>query len=126
MPYVDIKTLPLPSDIDRAKIMRDLIQALAEAISTPAARIFAGWTTYDLHADGLNVEASFQRESHPPIVSIDMFEGRTKAQKVEALEAIAALLRRELDFLGHPFVYIRDIANAHITTGGRVVDKDPS
>ena len=123
MPVIDIKTLPTPDAVDRGAVMRQVITALSDAISTPAERIFAGWTFYESQADGLEVTTEFQRSTHPPIVAVDMFQGRTKEQKVNALRAIADVLKKELDFAGHPFVHIRDIPNAQVTTGGNVIDR---
>lgn len=123
VPIINIQTLPVPAGVNTEVVMQAVIKGLSSAIGTPEERIFAGWSYYQLQADGLNVKSKFQAASHPPIVSIDLLEGRTKEQKVDALKAVASALKEHLDFDGNPFVHIRDIANAHVMTGGNVIDK---
>jgi hypothetical protein len=123
MPMITVNTLPLDAGVDKGSILKKLVSALAAAIDAPEEKIFAGWNTYDSFVDSMDAKTNFSSSSHPPIVKIDLFEGREETKKDKALNAITATIKTELDFAGNPFVYMTDIMSGHINTGGKIIKK---
>lgn len=122
MPVIQIQTLETPDTIDKGTVLKGVITKLSAAIDTPENRIFASWQTSDCMVDQMTASTSFRADTHPPLVRIDMFTGRTPEKKKKALQEIAAYIKEQLDFAGNPFVYIYDIQNGHVMTGGNVIE----
>ena len=123
MSVVQVSTLPIDEKYNKGEILKKLITELSAAIETPEERIFGTWNTNDVQVDRMQMSTEWSSDSHPPIVRIDMFEGRSKEKKARALEAVTAALKESLDFAGNPFVYIFDISNGQVHTGGKVIQK---
>ena len=123
MPVINVQTLPLDSSINKGEILKKLVSSLSAAIDTPEERIFAQWQTTDVFVDSMEPKSQWCNSSHPPVVKIDMFEGRDETKKDKALDSIVSTIKQELDFAGNPFVFISDIANGHVHTGGKIIKK---
>jgi hypothetical protein len=99
MPSIRVRSLPQPAHINRAAALTELREHVARILAVPVPKVRALWQVIEpgmyLDADGTpDVQPA---GTHPPTVELVAFEGRTQAQKTEALETIAATLARHLE-----------------------------
>ncbi|MCA9583200.1 MAG: tautomerase family protein [Myxococcales bacterium] len=121
MPFIHVQTVPTSGSVDREAVLLDVVRALSEVIGTPPEKIHAGWSHFAVQSHGLEAGSAFRPDARPPIVTVDMFQNRTKEQKAASLRAIAAVLKEKLDLTTDPFVIVRDIPDGQVISRGEVI-----
>jgi hypothetical protein len=121
MPVVTLRTLPLPPDVALPSLLSRLAEAVGPALGADPRRVFA------VHqALGTFMEGDVQAErhlptTHPPLVDIAAFAGRTDSQIEQALQAAAAIVTEALALQpGNAFVTYSEIGRGRVFTGGSV------
>ncbi|MSP91023.1 MAG: hypothetical protein EXR79_04340 [Myxococcales bacterium] len=123
MPVLTLRTLPLPADVPPPRVLAALVAAVAPCLGVDAARVFA---VHQPLAPGSFVQGSSAAAlqpagTHPPLLDIAAYAGRSDAQIRAALEAAAAVLCAELRLEpGNAFVTYTEIGRGRVFTGGSV------
>src|SRR5438309_1836978 len=98
MPIINIKTLPLDGTIDTAAILVRLIEQLTLEIEYKAEEIWATWEFLpaDNYAVGEEVSSTQTNASHPPLIRILAFEGKSPEMIERMIKKVAHLVSEEL------------------------------
>lgn len=124
MPIVHVLALPQPPQIDVGEAVAALARSTAEALGEPASGVWVTWQTLDpgLYSEGGDAPATQPRPTHPPIVRILAFEGRSPELVELVLEAVGEAVVRELHLeQGNAFVHWESLQAGTVYTGGQVV-----
>lgn len=103
--------------------MTDAAAAVAAAYGCAASQV---WVTWEEIAPGRYVEgprpASLQPEgTHPPIVEVLCFEGKSPAVKEAVLTAAAKALTTALGIPGNVFITYREAKSGEVMAGDGIV-----
>jgi hypothetical protein len=123
MPVIRIHTLPQPASVGITKVLGAVAGAAAEVFDVPAQQVWATWQTigFDAYVEGDQAVDSQPRGTHPPIVEVLAYEGRSPELVARVLETIAGTLCEQLDLeAGSPFVMYRELRQGTVYTGGGV------
>ncbi len=126
MPIVEIEALPRPG-VDIEAVLRTLCVELAQELDQPAHTVWAVWRPLEAgaFAEGDDAPGEQPRDTHPPLVRVIGFEGRTPKQVEGILECVAGVLSRELGLgEGNVFVVFEEARSGRAFTGGAVVSRD--
>lgn len=120
MPVVTLRTLPLP-----AATVEPMLPALAAAVApclgVPADRVFAVHQVLTAFAEGDRLVGEHRPHTHPPLVDIAAFAGRTEAQIEAALRAAGQVVTAALGVdPDNAFVTYTEIGRGRVLTGGMV------
>jgi hypothetical protein len=121
MPVIEIRALPQKPGVDRAAAMSRACEALASAAGVRPRAVWATWTELDpaLYVE-FDARAAVQPDTtHPPIVEIVAFEGRS-AETIEAMiVAVATTLASGLQIpQENLFITYREAARGRLWTNG--------
>jgi phenylpyruvate tautomerase PptA (4-oxalocrotonate tautomerase family) len=121
MPAICIQSLPGHALNKRQEIMKSIARDVAEIAKVPERAVFCTWQVLEAGAYIQNGEiAESQPEnSHPPIVTLTLFEGRSAEQIEQALNAIA----KHLSSIGNVFISVHEAKSGEVFTGGGVRKK---
>lgn len=120
MPVVTLRTLPLPAATVEP-MLPALAAAVAPSLGVPADRVFAVHQTLTAFADGDRLATAHGQGTHPPLIDIAAFAGRSDAQIESALRAAAAVVTAALGVEpDNAFVTYTEIARGRVLTGGAV------
>lgn len=121
MPVIEIRALPQKAGVDRAAAMSRACEALAAAAGVRPGAMWATWAELDpaLYVEFDARVAVQPDESHPPLVEIVAFEGRSpetiEAMIVAVAQALGAGLRIPPENL---FITYREAARGRLWTNG--------
>lgn len=121
MPVVTLRTLKLPATIQVESLLAELAGAVGPCLGVDPGRVFAVHQALAAFVEG-NVPASWhQVGTHPPLVDIAAYAGRTGQQVELALLAAAAVVTSALGLdPGNVFVTYTEIGRGRVFTGGSV------
>jgi hypothetical protein len=105
----------------------DGFRALADLLGERPEGTWSTWETIDSgrYAEGELAPAEQPRATHPPLVSLLAFEGRSPEHVERMLVCVAETLARELDLdPGNVFVIYEEARSGRLYDGGRVVRRD--
>ena len=127
MPVVSIRALPQPRAVDVQAVVARVAGALAEVVGGPPSGTWATWEELAprSYAEADDTPAEQPRATHPPLVSIRAFEGRSPELVERMLVAVAETLAAELGLEpGNVFVTYDEVQSGRVYDGGRVVKRD--
>lgn len=123
MRVLRITALPQSREVDVTRVLRTLCVELARESGVRPEAFWATWETLEpwRYVEG-DAPAQHQPAStHPPLVELVAFEGRSADQVERLLERCAGVLARELRLKdGNVFVLYREAASGRVFTGGQV------
>jgi hypothetical protein len=123
MPVIDIRALPQASDADVPAALSNACLAVAAAAGIKPTAVFATWTTIN---PGCFVEggkpADIQpKATHPPIVTLTAFEGRTPEMVEKMIMGAVNALTTHLKLApGNVFLTYTEAKSGMIHTGGQI------
>jgi phenylpyruvate tautomerase PptA (4-oxalocrotonate tautomerase family) len=123
LPIVRISALP-QRDVDTALVLSRVTHELADVLGEDPR---GTWATWDTIAPGAYAEAGSMpteqpRATHPPLVSVVAFGGRSPELVERMLVRVADVLARELGLEpGNVFVTYEEPQPGRLYTGGQIV-----
>ena len=123
MPVVEIRALPQRDGVDIGVVLTAVTQALAALLNEEPSGTWATWEEIApaRYAEGGDTPLSQPRETHPPLVRVTAFEGRSPELVAAMLDTVAGTLTRELDLdPGNAFVRYEEARSGRLFTGGEV------
>ena len=123
MPAIEISALPQPNHVNIPLTVRNVALAVAKALGVPAHVVLCTWQVIpeNFYASG-DATANTQPEaSHPPIVKLTLFEGRTPALIEGAINAIAEELQKAMKApTKNAFITYAEAKSGQIFVGGAI------
>ena len=123
MPVVKIHALPQRSHVDVSAVIAKFSQRVADAMGCPARQVWTIWVTVEPrhYAEG-DVRCNEQpRSTHPPIIEIVAYPGRTPEVIRAAVETSAQTLCEQLELEpGNAFVTYTELTPGRVFTGGAI------
>lgn len=123
MPLVKLYTLPLPDGLAPAQVLVALAEAIAPILNVRADQVLAVHVPIAAgsYVKGAVAAAHHHADSHPPVVEIGAFVGRTPEQIALAVTAAANVVTAQLGLdAGNAFVYYCELQRGQVFTGGVV------
>ena len=123
MPVVEIRALPQRDGIDIGAVLTAVTTALAALLNEEPSGTWATWEEIASarYAEGSDTPLSQPRDTHPPLVRVTAFEGRSPELVAAMLDTVAGTLTRELDLdPGNAFVRYDEARSGRLFTGGEV------
>ena len=123
MPVVEIRALPQPEDVV-TRVLGAVAARLSDVLSEEPRGTWATWEEIPVgrYSEGSVAAAAQPHETHPPLVRVVAFEGRSEEQIAAMLEAAAAAVAGELAIdPGNVFAVYDEVRSGRIFTGGRIV-----
>lgn len=123
MPILEIKALPQKPDIDVTACLKAICCAVADAVSIPRNHI---WGTWESIKPGHYVEgdksADVQmRSTHPPLVNVIAFEGRSQEDIETMIFATAKAVAQALAIAPeNVFLTYTEVKSGKVFTGGKI------
>lgn len=127
MPVIEIRALPQKGKLEQTEIMKKLCQQVAAAASVTLDHTSATWVTISpgSYVHGDNSAADQPEDTHPPIVKVISFEGKSGAEIEDILNTVSTVLTTELHLdQGNVFVVYEEIRSGYVHSGGKVVTLD--
>jgi phenylpyruvate tautomerase PptA (4-oxalocrotonate tautomerase family) len=124
MPVVRIRALPQPPGIDVAAVLAAVTRELAAVLEEEPRGTWATWDELapGRYSEGGDAPGRQPRDTHPPLVSLVAFEGRSDELVERMLTCVAYTLARALGLeAGNVFVTYEEARAGRIYTGGTVL-----
>lgn len=123
MPVIQIRALPQKSFVSIETTLKRLCAEVAPCLGTKPQSVFATFTPVDFahYVEGDKKAASQPEGTHPPIIDVIAFEGRTPEQIESALVTIAKVICESFKLApGNVFITYHEGKSGQIYTGGSV------
>lgn len=123
MPVVTIRALP-QSDMVVERVLTAVTSGIATALDEDSSGTWATWEEIGArrYAEGDDLADGQPHDTHPPLVRITAFEGRSDEQIAAMLDAAAAAIAEQLGIEpGNVFAVYEEARSGRISTGGRIV-----
>lgn len=127
MPIFHVLALPQNAEVDPTAVLKDLCRGLAEHFEVDERQVWGTWNGLppDRYVEGTRDEATQPHGTHPPLVRIMAFEGRSEAQIEGALARTAEILGDRLGIdPGNVFVHFEELRSGRVLAGGKVLKKE--
>jgi len=123
MPVIRISALPQHPKIDIAEVIKAVSSGAAMVLKIEPSQVWTIWQAIDSgrYCEGRNVAAAQPRNTHPPIVEIMAYEGRSPEMIRRTLETVAAIVSEQLKLEpGSAFITWTELKAGRVYTGGGV------
>ncbi len=123
MPVLKIMALPPPPEVDVTAVLSATCVELARVAGVPAHAI---WATFlplapAHYVEGETAATGAERDTHPPLVELIAFEGRSDALIAAMLETTARCLAEGFRLEpGNVYVSFTEAPSGRVHTGGHV------
>ena len=120
---IEISALPQRDGVDTEAALRAVTRAVADALGEDERGTWATWQTIEpgRYAEGSDAPAVQPETTHPPLVRLTAFEGRSaelvERMLVAAADALAGALGLER---GNVFVRYEEATAGRLYTGGSI------
>ncbi|MEZ4741038.1 MAG: hypothetical protein R3B45_01080 [Bdellovibrionota bacterium] len=123
MPLIEINALPQDKKVNISNIVTCMTAKISEVLDIPRQAIYCTWNTLetDCYAHGEHLKNLQPENSHPPIVNLTMYEGRSPDLIEKTITAIAEELKiglNQKDF--NAFITYHEAKSGTIFVGGRI------
>jgi len=121
MPLIEIKALPPRSASDVSTTLKNAAWELAKVLGVPPEKVRAVWVNLEPghYAEGADAPKQAQLGSHPPIVHITCFEGRSPDVIEKAIRCVADNVCRDLALSpGNAFVVYHEAKKGTLFASG--------
>ena len=123
MPVVKIHALQQRTHVDVSAVIATFSQRVADAMGCPARQLWTVWVTVEPrhYAEG-DIRCNEQpRSTHPPVVEIVAYPGRSPEVIRAAVETAANTLCEQLELEpGTVFVTYTELTPGRVFTGGAI------
>lgn len=123
MPVIHVQALPQPDSVQVTDVLGSLVQAVAPILGVAPENVGATWTLLEpgFYVAGTRAGIHQPSSSHPPIVRLSAYAGRSPETVRQALTAIADILCRALGLeAGNVFAHYDEIPAGHLYVSGRI------
>ncbi|MBI4727286.1 hypothetical protein HY768_08730 [candidate division TA06 bacterium] len=126
MPIIEIKALPQKEEVDTAEALKTICVRLADKMGIEPKQVWATWTTI---APGSYIEGEAQAKAqpyatHPPLVNMMAFEGKSDSEIETAMLTIAEELAKHLQIdPENIFIKYDETKSGRVFTGGATIIK---
>lgn len=122
MPIVEVTALRQRVGVDLAVVSRAIVLAVSRELEEDASGTWVTWVTLapGAYREGVG-DAPLEQPpaTHPPLVRVNAFEGRSPDVVARVLSAVAGTVVRELGLEpGNVFVSWHELRAGHLHTGG--------
>jgi phenylpyruvate tautomerase PptA (4-oxalocrotonate tautomerase family) len=121
MPLIEITALPPRSGADASRALKNAAWELSKVLGVPLEKVRAVWVSLapGHYAEGGSVPDASQSDSHPPIVRIGCFEGRSPEVIEKAIKIVVDSVCRDLKLApGNAFVYYDEFSKGRLFASG--------
>jgi phenylpyruvate tautomerase PptA (4-oxalocrotonate tautomerase family) len=129
VPIIEIRALPQRPDVDRRAALSTLCTAVASQVDMPAHAVWGTWQELAPgdYVEGANAPSVQPDSTHPPLVRLFAFEGRSQPTIEKMITLVADVLSRELRMeKGNVFVLFIEGKSGRVYSGGGIVRKKPA
>lgn len=124
MPFVHIRALPQPKEVNIPEILNRICIELGKVIDLPSDETCATWETVQFFAHGESVLETQQSESHPLLVDLLAFEGRSPEKIDRMIECVALVVAEGSQIsIKNVFVNYREANWNRVFAEGEVVKR---
>lgn len=121
MPVIQIRALPQKSGVDKDQVLKTLCAEVAHCMQIPVQKVWANWETLEHYTEGNSAVLQQPESTHPPIVQLILFEGRSVALIEKVLESIASTLCNVLKLQpGNIYIFYTEAKAGLLHTGGKI------
>ena len=124
MPVIQINALPQHEKVNVTAVLAALTTEVARIMDLPARQVWATWQWIEpkFYVEG-DVPAVVQpTDTHPPLVNIIAYQGRSPEMIKQVLESIADTLCTQLGTEpGNAFITYTEATSGRVYTGGSVI-----
>jgi phenylpyruvate tautomerase PptA (4-oxalocrotonate tautomerase family) len=122
MPVVRIQALPQADGVDIDAALAAVCRDVATLLGEEPRGTWATWQTLDHYVEGDDARATQPHDTHPPLVSVTAYEGRSAELVADIVRCVATTLAREFGLdPGNVFVTYDEAHAGRLFTGGDVV-----
>ncbi len=122
MPIVQIEALPQAPGVDVERALGAICDEVATRLGEEPSGTWATFRTLEHYLEGRDEPDVQPRSTHPPLVRVIAFEGRSSEQIAELLRCVASVLAAEFQLEeGNVFVVYEEARAGRLYTGGDVV-----
>ena len=124
MPIIQIKALPQKSGLDINKILKTLTAEVSKATKIPLNNLWATWETLtsQLYIEGETSSSLQPFNSHPPLVNVISFEGKSIDIQEAIMTTVGRVLTRELQIdQGNCFIVYDEVKAGKVFVGGEIL-----
>ena len=124
MPVINIKSLPVPGNINTSVVLKNLCTGLADKLGYNPRHIWAYWETIEPgnYAVGSETSDKVTKNTHSPIIRLLAFQGNSEERIKQMMEITAEIISRELSIdIGNIFIEYVEGFSGKIFDGGSVV-----
>jgi len=124
MPVINIKSLPIPGNINISEVLKNLCSGLADKLGYNPHHVWAYWETIEPgnYAVGSETSDKVTGNTHSPIVRFMAFQGNSEERIRLMLETTAEIISKELGIdIGNIFIEYAEGFSGKIFDGGSVV-----
>jgi hypothetical protein len=126
MPVLEVRALPQRQGVDRDAALKRACLALAAAVGEAPHGTWGTWVELPpgSYTEGGNAPPVQPRDTHPPLVRLFAFEGRSQDVVERMLTVVADTLAKELDLEhGNVMVTYDEGRSGRVYSGGAIVRK---
>ena len=125
MPIIRIRALQQNKNIDVEAILKKLCCGVADAVDFPKHQIWASWEELlpGHYVEGDNGADKQPPQTHPPLVEILAFAGRSQEFIETILKTTADILAQELELHSNVFVTYVEAQSGRVFDGEKIVYK---
>ncbi len=124
MPVIQINALPQHEKVNVTAVLSALTTEVARIMDLPTRQVWATWQWIEpkFYVEG-DVPATVQpTDTHPPLVNIIAYQGRSPEMIKQVLESIADTLCMQLEMeSGNAFITYTEATSGRVYTGGSVI-----
>ena len=126
MPIIEIKALPQKPEVSISDALKTICVRLADKMGIEPKQVWATWTTVE---PGSYLEGELQArvqpyDTHPPLVSMMAFEGKSDSEIETAMLTIAEELAKRLQIdPENIFIKYDETRSGRVFTGGTTIIK---
>lgn len=123
MPVIHVQALPQADSVEVPAVLTRLVQAVAPIMGVPPERVWATWTPLEAghYVEGTKAGVNQPHASHPPIVRLSAYAGRSPETIRQALTTMADVLCQDLHLeSGNVFAHYEEIPAGRIYVSGQV------
>jgi hypothetical protein len=124
VPVVRIQALPQPDSVDVTRVLTAVTTELAALLEEHPSGSWATWDTIrpGRYVEGATAPEVQPRDTHPPLVTMAAFEGRSPEVVELMLTTVAETLVRELGLgQGNVFATYDELPSGRVYSGGRIL-----
>jgi phenylpyruvate tautomerase PptA (4-oxalocrotonate tautomerase family) len=126
MPIIEIKALPQKTGVDVTAALKTICVRLADKMGIEPNQVWAAWTTIEpgSYLEGEDTARVQPYGTHPPLVNMMAFEGKSDREIEEAMMTIAEELAKHLQIdKENVFIKYDETRSGRVYTGGSTIIK---